>query len=75
MSVRVSFYGLGNGQTDVPGKGFMVALDGRQDIHEGPRRVGHCVYCNGLCRGDSRDCDGRVHIEALVIMGKIGGGK
>lgn len=44
-------------------KGLFVTIDGRQALHEGPRRVGQCVYCAGPCNALTTSCDVRVYSE------------
>lgn len=47
-----------------------VALSGskmRVVGEEGPRRPGHCVYCQGMCRGLQPACESRVFVEAVLI--------
>lgn len=58
----VRFYGYGYAR--VANRELNVTIDGRQALHEGPRRVGHCVYCKGHCIGAHLHCDSRVYKEA-----------
>lgn len=46
------------------GETLLVTINGRQALHEGPRRPGYCVYCKGQCRGFTPHCDCRVYDEA-----------
>jgi hypothetical protein len=42
---------------------LFVTINGRQALHEGPRRIGQCVYCGGPCDGVTTDCETRVWQE------------
>jgi hypothetical protein len=42
---------------------LLVTINGRQALHEGPRRIGHCVYCAGPCEGRTTECETRVYEE------------
>ncbi len=44
--------------------GIAIAIDGRQALKEGPRRVGQCVYCGGPCEGVTTLCEERVFRQA-----------
>jgi hypothetical protein len=51
-----------------------ITIGGRQAMHEGPRRIGHCVYCKGQCRGVTVHCESRVYEETSHWL-KLKGGK
>lgn len=45
------------------GKLLVATINGRQALHEGPRRAGHCVYCAGPCDGKTTECEDHVYRE------------
>lgn len=63
LEVKLKFYGV----TLADGSGSnapFITINGRQAAHEGPRRVGYCVYCKSQCRGLTANCDLRIYDEA-----------
>jgi hypothetical protein len=59
VKVQLRFVG-----TEKHGELLAITIDGRQALLEGPRRVGHCVYCAGQCIGATTHCEVRVFSES-----------
>jgi hypothetical protein len=50
--------------TEHHGLGLFIMIDGRQALHEGPRRAGFCCHCGIQCMGATPSCDMRVFKES-----------
>lgn len=59
LKVELKFIPCGPSAT----RALFVTINGRQALKEGPRRIGHCVYCKGPCHGVNIDCETRVWLE------------
>lgn len=59
MSLRMFRAGTG---------GWFFSLNGLASIEEGPRRIGHCVYCAGPCQGLTTDCSSRVWTDSCFAQ-------
>lgn len=58
LKVEARFYRI-----DGRAPALFITINGRQALHEGPRRIGQCVYCGGPCQGVTTDCETRVWQE------------